>query len=289
MAKITVADIHGRDHAFFHTDGGWADLPLVLTNNLCKLDCPVPARKAIVQGKEMEYPPIPGALDNQEILMLTIILTHRYSYAMAEPSLRFLAEKMNLKLRQTRYWLAKLKARGLVNVTERPGRASAIDVSPCVVAVKKLVGWQDAEQPAAEPETPEDVAPEPEPTEEELWWLQAADSEEDAAEEEAEAEEDVGAYLDWQRLVEHIDRHGRLSQAQRRHLEDTKGLKWEGLTLVVQARDKSQIRFLENLDATIRLSVLDVFGLDCDVQFEPVKKPKRAPLLTTLVAATVGV
>lgn len=224
---------------------------------------------------------LPGRLRD----MLRIMLNYRYSFAMAVCPLRVLAQEMGLKLRQTRYLLAELKKLHLVDVTERPGRASMISIAPLIRLVKEQAGWQEAEQPAPVETLAEVVA---EPTEEELFWLQAADSEEDAA---TEAEEDVGAYLDWQRLVEHIDRRGHLSRGQRRHLDNTKGLRWEGLTLIVQARDSSQVRFLEILEATISLSVLDVFGLDYEVQFEPEKrkKPKKLGTLAALAVAAVGV
>lgn len=270
MSKMTVDERWGKDAPFFHAHRGpnntiYPITPWVLTHHLAAL-----------------------GLSTPEQLVCRALLDFKYSLAMAKMDLGELAQEIGRSIRQVQRIVKKLRDKELIKVTARPGRPSIIDVSPLVVAVKQLVGWQEVEQPAAEPETLADVAPEPEPTEEEIWWLQAADSEEDAAAEAEAAEEDVGALLDWQRLVEHIDRRGHLSAGQRRHLDNTKGLRWEGLTLIVQAQDKGQIRFLENLDATISLSVLDVFGLDYTVQFEPVKKPKRAPLLT-LVAATVGV
>ena len=198
-----------------------------------------------------------------------------------------------------RRWIAKLRAKELIKVIYRPGRPSIIDVSPLVAAAKRLVGWQEQEQPPIDlPTAPVEMVQVIQPEDDDLFWLQAASAEpEDALaeadwkiEEVEEEEEDIEARMDWQRLIEHVDRRGHLSWGQRRHLDDTQGLYWQGQTLMVRVRDQGQIHMLEMIRSTISLAVLDVFGPDYEVQFQPPKKkPKKLGPIARLAVAAVGV
>lgn len=278
MRTITVADLHGADHQFFKDNGGWASPPLVILANLCKLECPVEARTITGRdGQPKDLPALPARLTSQEIHLLTQMVIYRYAFAEpvtgkdlinAVPDLRFLAEKINRSIRQVQRLLERLKLRGLVNVKERPGRPSVIDLSPTIAAVKLLLNWQE-EPPADPPETLAELTSEPEQS-----WEAFVESYQEPEEE----QHDMGAFSDWGFVKDELAKSasGVSRAAFTTWFAATEGLRWEDNILVVGVDSLAQLDALEGrFQATINLHVLDLFGSAVGVRFERKKKAKQ--------------
>ena len=254
MAKLSVDERWGKDAPFFHAHKGpggtiFPITPWVLSSSLVTL-----------------------GLSTPEQLVCRVLLDFKFSLAMAKMDLGELAAAVGRSVRQMQRIIKKLREKELVKVTPRPGRPSIIDVSPLVVAVKKLLNWQDTAQPATE-ETAADVAPE----DEELFWLQAADSTEEA-EAEQEAEEVWSDIKDALRPL--VPRW-----AFNAHLADTEGLRWEDDILVVACKSQGQLHQMQRFKLQADLLIQERYMNALGVRFEVVKQVKRAPLLTLAVAA----
>lgn len=261
--RTTFADIHGADHQFFMVNGGVGATPLVVVANLCKLECPVAARTITGRnGLPKELPALPARLTSQEIHLLTQCIIYRYAFAEpitgkvlinAVPGLKFLAEKINRSERQVQRLLERLKLRGLVNVRERPGRPSVIDIAPTIIAVKKFLNWQ--EEPTADPpETLADVAPASEP---DLSWLEPEESGEEAL------VPDSKYFWDWNTIKDQLASDPNISRAAfTNHLATTEGVDCIDNMLIVECDSGILHRIEGSYKDTATLLVLDLLQYD---------------------------